>query len=395
MAADPWKLLREGKNYLWALRLSQTRDLTAARIDEIRKMLAAEGIDLETLSVLRALERSLLRAPYPSVQRAVHGDYYFFPIPAFGIEVFFKTMICEPGIEVGMELFPGFVDWTFSHNEIQYCIGGDTRVDILLPDHRQLQRQVRVGDVVAVPLGTNFRTHSSEADGRFGHAHIFLTNTAGSHGEIYYDVGGLLRLQSLGLVAPAPPGALPFTDITARIEIRNWSALLAVRPGRERDLPSWLRNGWEEREATRVLDYTEGTRTVVISSPDREVKDFIEWGRGERRCWVNPLVAEQAAAITDCRFPAGYKALFPYKEAWCVLAGSARVKQSIPPLHSEWVETEVAENDAMVVAGGAHLYVLEASDDFVVRRLAETCAHNGHAAMMEVKLEQDGIPASL
>jgi len=336
MAADLSQLLRDAKSYHWALRFAQTRHLTPEALADIKATLAGAGIDVSMLATLRQLEPSIARAPYPAVQRAGHDDFYFFPIPAFNIEVFFKTMICEPGIEVGMELFPGYVDWQFGHDEIQYCIGGDTRVDMVLPDNREVTRRVRVGDVVAAPVGTNFMTHSSEDGGRFGHAHIFLTNGGGSQGQVYYDVGGMLRLQSLGMMDPAPPGALPFSDITSRIEVKDWSALLAVHPDGERDLPSWLRRGWRRREATRLLDYTEGTKAAVVSSPDRAPNDFIEWGTGTRRCFVNPLIAEQTAAITDCRFPAGYKRLHAYKEVWCVLKGQARIKQSIPPLHGEW-----------------------------------------------------------
>lgn len=392
MAADLFQLLRESKTYLWALRFSETRNLDARKLAEIKATLAGAGLDIATIAALRGLEPSVLRPPYPAVQRAAHDDFYFFPIPAFGIEVFFKTMICEPGLEVGMELFPGYVDWQFGHHEIQYCIGGDTEVEMVAPDNTVLKRRVRVGDVVAAPNGTNFMTHSSEADGKFGHAHVFLTNTGR---DVYYDVGGLLRLQTLGMVDPAPPGALPFSDITARIEVKDWSALLAVPRTRKRDYPTWLRNGWKKREATRLLDYTEGTRTPVVTSPDREQKDYVEWGKGVRRCFVNPLVAEAIAAITDCHFPAGYQRLHPHREVWCVLRGQAKIKQSIPPLHAEWPEFDLAANDVMVAANGAHIHVLEATDDFVVRRLAESCACNGHIDMMERKLGQDKTAKSL
>jgi hypothetical protein len=133
----------------------------------------------------------------------------------------------------------------------------------------------------------------------------------------------------------------------------------------------------------------------VVTSPDRELKDFIEWGTGKRRCLVNPLIAEQTAAITDCHFPAGYKRLHPYKEVWCCLKGQAKIKQSVPPLHAEWVEVELEPNHVMAAANGAHFYVLEATEDFIVRRLAETCAHNGHADMMEIKLEEDKVAGTL
>jgi len=57
--------------------------------------------------------------------------------------------------------------------------------------------------------------------------------------------------------------------------------------------------------------------------------------------------------------------------------------------------SDLAENSVMVAAGGAHINVLEATDDFVVRRLAETCAHNCYALMMERKLESDGVPQNI
>ena len=395
MAADLLKLLLEGKTYHWALRHSQTMDLSPEKIEAVKSTLAAEGIDVATLASLRGLEPSIARSPYPAVQRATYHDTYFFPIPAFEIEIFFKTMICEPGLEVGMELFPSLVDWTFGHDEIQYCIGGDTKFDMVLPNNKEITKQVKVGDVVVWPTGTNYVSHSSEADGKFGHAHIFLTNCGGTRGEVFYDVGGMLKLQSLGMMEPAPPGALPFSDIGDRIEAKDWSKLLEVDKDRERDLPSWLRNGWYQREETRLLDYAEGSKTVIKSSPDREPKDFIEWGKGKRRCLVNPLVAEQTAAVTDCHFPAGYKRLHPHKEVWCVLKGQAKLKQSVPPLHAEWVDFDLQAGNVLVAANGAHFQVLEASDDFVVRRLAETCAHNNHVDMMELKLQQDKTARSL
>ena len=41
-------------------------------------------------------------------------------------------------------------------------------------------------------------------------------------------------------------------------------------------------------------------------------------------------------------------------------------------------------------ANSANVTVSDATDDFVVRRLAETCAHNQHAQMMELRLQEDG-----
>jgi cupin superfamily acireductone dioxygenase involved in methionine salvage len=395
MAANLLKLLSEGKSYLWALRHGQQRGLTEETINGIRETLASEGIDLLTLAALRALEPGMARFAHPSLNTLQFNDFYFFPIPAFDIEVYFKTAICEPGLELGMELFTGKVDWQFSHDEVQYCIGGDTEVDMIYPNNEKNTKNVKKGDVVAVPAGTNFITYSTEEDGRFGHAHMFLWNGGGITGQIYYDVAGMLRLQSLGMVEAAPEGALPFSDISDRIEVKKLSELLTVHPARERDFPTWLRNGWDRREETRALDYAEGTRQVVVSSPDREQDEFIEWGDGPRQCFVNPLVAEQSAAIVDCHFPAGYKKLHPHKEIWSVLRGQAKLTQSIPPLHGEWVDLDIQENDVVVATGGAHIHVLEATDDFVVRRLAESCAHNSHYAMMERKLESDKVSGNI
>lgn len=386
MAGNLMNLLAEGKGYLWALRHCQTDGLTPQKVDEVRSALEKAGIDLAALAALRQLEPGIARGPYPSARKADHTQYYFFPIPAFDIEIFFCVLITELGLELGMELFPGKVDWQFGHREVQYCIGGDTKVDMVFPNNETATRRVRVGDVVAVPSGANFVTHATEEGGKFGHAHIFLANEP----QIYYDVGGLLRLQSLGMVAPPPGGgAFPFSDVTRRIEVKDWSDLLDVHKDRERDLPTWLRNGWKNREATRAVDYAEGTRSAVISSPDRTPDDFIEWGNGVMRCFVNPLVAEHTAGITDCRFPAGYRRIHTHKELWTVLKGQAKIRQSVPPLHSEWVEIDLAPDTVMAAAGGAHIQVLEATKDFVVRRMSESCAHNGHAAMMELKLTVD------
>ena len=202
------------------------------------------------------------------------------------------------------------------------------------------------------------------------------------------------------MIEPAPPGALPFDDITDRIEVKTLSELLKVDKSRDRDLPTWLRNGWNRRFETRALDYIEGSKAVVKSSPDRDLDDFIEWGDNfgkfnQAKCYINPLVAEPTAAITDCHFPGGYKRLHPHKEIWVILQGQAKVKQSVPPLHGEWVDYDLSENDVMVGGNGAHFHILEATGDFVVRRLAESCAHNNHAEMMELKLELDDVPKNL
>jgi hypothetical protein len=391
MAADLTHFLSQGKTYLWALRFSQRMGVTLDAIKEISETLAKDGIDIASLIALRQLEYPMARFPHPTVNKVVFDDFYFFPIPAFDIEIFFKTMICEHGLESGMELFPSKVDWTFGHDEIQYCIGGDTKFEMIFPNYTQRAAHIKVGDVVAWPGGTRYIAHSTEAGGKFGHAHVFLTNIGEQSGQIFYDVGSLLRLQSLGMVSP-PPGqpAFPFSDVGSRIEVKNFSQLLEVHPDRNRDLPTWMRNGWSRREESRALDYLEGTRTTVVSSPDRPVDQFMEWGQGSAKLYVNPVIAEATAAVVDCRFPAGYKRLHTHKELWTVLSGQARIKQSVPPLHSEWVEAELSENFVMVAAGGAHIHVLEATDNFVVRRLAESCAHNCYAAMMERKLQLDG-----
>lgn len=396
MSADLIKLLGEGKSYLWALRHAFQNDPSDDAIETAKSALASLNLDVGVLAAMRQLEYPLARFPYPAATQATFGDFYFFPIPAFDIEIFFKTMICEHGLEMGMELFPSKVDWQFGHDEIQYCIGGDTTVEMIYPNHHTRMAQVRVGDVVAVPNGTNFITHAGEGDGKFGHAHIFLTNVGEQEGQIFYDVGGLLRLQSLGMIAPASgQDRLPFTDIGDRIEVKHFSRLLQVDQNRARDLPTWLCKGWKRRHECRAIDYQEGCRQVVVSSPDREPGDFIEWGRGVRKCYINPLIAERTAAVVDCRFPEGYRRLHAHKELWTVLKGRARLRQSVPPLHGEWVELDVAENSMMVAANGAHIHVMEATDDFVVRRLAETCAHNNTAEMMETKLKLDGVPDNL
>ena len=78
-------------------------------------------------------------------------------------------------------------------------------------------------------------------------------------------------------------------------------------------------------------------------------------------------------------------------EVWAIMRGAATVAQTTPPLHGETIEHEVVMGDLMVVAGGANVAVSDATDDFVVRRLAETCAHNQHAQMMELRLQEDGL----
>ena len=82
--------------------------------------------------------------------------------------------------------------------------------------------------------------------------------------------------------------------------------------------------------------------------------------------------------------------MLPDSEIWTVLRGKASVTQSTPPLHGETIRHDVAMGDLMVAAGGANISIDDAESDFVVRRLAETCAHNRHAQMMELKLLDQG-----
>jgi len=395
VAPDLVRLLADGKTYLWALRQSQ-QELSPDEREALRAEFDEAGIDLAALAALRQLEYPIARFTYPAARRVDHREYLYFPIPAFDIELYFNEVITEHGVELGTELFPGRIEWTFGHREIQYCTGGDTTWTFVNPDGSESVRRIRVGDVGAYPAGTQWICDSSEEGGRFGHAHIFLLNLGESEGQIYYDAPGLLRLQALGILdvpegAPAPE----FVDISERIEVTDWRELVQVCPEGQRDLPTWLRNGWAAREATRALDYAEGTRTIVMSSPDRPPEDYLEWGSGRHRCYVNPLIAEHTAGITDCRFPAGYSRALPKRELWCVLSGQATVRQSIPIFHSEWVEYELSPGWAMAVSGAAHVHVTDATDDFVVRRMAESGADNGHALMMERKLEADGVPANL
>ncbi len=74
-------------------------------------------------------------------------------------------------------------------------------------------------------------------------------------------------------------------------------------------------------------------------------------------------------------------------EVWAVLRGAATIGQTAPPLHGETTKHNVDMGDLLVAAGGANIAV---TDDFVVRRLAESCAHNQHAQMMELRLQEDG-----
>lgn len=380
------QLLAEGKGYLWALRHAHARD---AALDQARAALREAGIDVATLRALRALEPSIAGFPHPTASRPDHR-YIEVPIPP-DMTVYLAPILTERGVECGTELFPERTTWTFAHHETQYCIGGQTPLEAVLPHGATESRHLGTGDVMAIPAGTRVTYHSTEAGDRFGHAHVYLTNLSAGEPRVYYDVAPFLRLQQLGVLDGAD-GLPPLHDgVFDRIEMRDWADLATPRSGGAPQSPSWLRNGWDRREQTRALDYHEGTRSLVVARPDREPDAYLPWGDGESRCWVNPLIAESCAAITDCRLPAGYFRSQPATELWTVLRGSARIHQTLAPLHSEASRADVASQTTLVVPGGSRLRVEEASDDLVVRRLAQSCAVNGHWAMMEAKLAADGL----
>jgi hypothetical protein len=383
MSADLGGLLASGRGYLWATRLAwQDGDSARAALEEA-------GIDVPTLLALKELEPSLARFAHPTARRT-DGRHVLVTVPE-DIPVYFCSILTERGAEMGTELFPGEVVWTFAHRETQYCIGGDTPVEATLPHGDTRSWRTRVGDVVSVPAGTTLHTHSTEEGDAFGHAHIFLSNLGQHEPQTYYDAIAFLRLQQIGALDGEAP---PLESIDDRLEVTDWSQL--VRPtGRESDLPTWLRNGWAAREATRALAYGEGGRTVAVASPDREPADYLPWGEGPHRCYVNPLVAEASSAVTDCRLPAGYARSHPGQELWTTLTGQARLRLTVPPLHAEETSVELAPGVALVVPAGARVLVDDADEDLVVRRMAESCASNGHWAMMEAKLEADGVPAQL
>lgn len=384
--ADLVDLLADGKTYFWALRHAYGQDG-----DGESAALAEAGIDGATLAALRYLEPSIARFPHPVAARADHR-YLEVPIPP-DMHVYLAPILTEHGVEVGTELFPIHTVWTFAHDEIQYCTGGQTPIDAVLPHGAAESKHFGTGDVMAIPGGTRLTFHSSEDGGRRGHAHIYLLNLS-DDARTFYEAVPQLRLLQLGLLE-APDGLPPLHDIAERIEVMDWDELVSPRPGRSEQQPSWLRNGWEAREATRALDYAEGGKSLVISAPDREPEEYLPWGDGEQSCWVNPLVAEASAAITDCRFPAGYFRSQAWTEVWTVLRGQARVTQTLAPLHAESAQAELSSGSTLVVPGGARLTVEDASEDLVIRRLAASCAHNGHWAMMEAKLVADGVAAQL
>lgn len=379
--ADIARLLTEGKTYFWALR--QVYDDPAAA----REALADAGIDVPTLLALKELEPSIARFPHPAVGRP-DSRYLQVPIPPDG-HVYFTPLLTEHGVEMGLELFPVKVTWTFAHRETQIVTGGDVPMDVLLADATTESKTGRPGDVIAIPAGARITYHSSEEGGRFGHAHIFLVNLSDGENRTYYDAVPFLRLQQLELVG-SPEGLPPLHDVHERTEITDWSQLVSPRPARAVQHPTWLRNGWQNREAARALDYHEGTKSVVVNSPDREPADYLPWGVDATSCRVNPIIAETSCAITDCVFPAGYHRSQPATELWTILRGSATIRMTLPPLHGAEVSHEISAGSVAVIPGGARLFVDDASDDLVVRRMAESCAHNGHWRMMEAKLESDG-----
>jgi len=379
--------LAEGRTYLWALRHSHERAQTPERQQEIRELFAKVGVNGSTLAALRELEHPIARYPHASVARPTHDEYLRFEIADF--HVYLNGALCERGLQAGIELFPVNVDWSFCHTEVQYCTGGDTPIEATLPSNRRETKRIRPGDVMVIPKGAHLVYQSSRDDNRYEHAHIFAINVGGMTGEVFYDVFDLTRLQTMGLIAP-DDSPVPFHDIAERIKIKTWSELLHVDPSRESDRPTWLRNGWSRREESRLLNYHEGTDSLVIAAPDRGQGDYLPWGEGQKRCYVNPIVAEANSAICDTHFPAGYRCMLPDSEIWTVLRGKASVTQSTPPLHGETIRHDVAMGDLMVAAGGANISIDDAESDFVVRRLAETCAHNRHAQMMELKLLDQG-----
>ena len=256
---DITKLLTEGKTYFWALR-QVYEDPAAARAT-----LAAAGIDIPTLLALKQLEPSIARFPAP-VSARPDPRYLEVPLPPSG-NVFFSSLVTEHGVEMGLEIFPEKVSWSFAHRETQIVTGGDTPLDILLVDGSTERKVARPGDISAIPAGTRITFNSSEEGGRFAHAHIFLLNLSNGENRTFYDVVSFLKLQQLDILGSSE-GLPPLHEVHHRTEITDWSQLVSPRPGRSVQQPTWLRNGWKNREATRALDYYEGTKSAVVNSPD-------------------------------------------------------------------------------------------------------------------------------
>ena len=345
------KLLADGKTYFWAIRRAQLEDGTP---------LSELGIDDDTLKALRALEHGVARFPHPTVKRA---DHIYFPLALPpDITVYFAPMINEHSIETGTELFPQRITWQFPHTEIQYCTGGQTPMDAQLVHGAAESKVVRTGDVMLIPDNATLTYHSSEENG-YGHAHIFAMNHSNRPNN-FYDGLPRMKLAYRGMAAGTFPEPLQLDQLAQRIEVTDWSQLVSPRAQRSEQLPTWLRNGWAAR------DVDDGVKAA---------------------CRVNPIIAEAEAAITDCVFPSGWAWAPSRTELWTVLRGSAAVWQSLGPIHQETSEAAVSAGSSIVVPGGGRVEVREASDDLVIRRLASTCAHNGHWAMMEAKLVADGV----
>lgn len=381
-AADLTRLLAEGRTYFWALRQVYDDPVRA------RATLAEVGIDVPTLLALKELEPAIARYPAPVVSR-LDGRYLHVPIPP-GSSCWFANLVTERGIESGHEILPYEVTWTFAHREAQTITSGCVPLTAYMLHGESETKQTHPGAVLAMGAGTRLTFHAP-AEGAFPHAHQYMTNLGVGENRTFYDAVSLLKLQQLDVVGSSeglPPLA---DDVHGLTEVTDWSQLVSPRPGRVHQLPSWLRNGWRSREWTRALDYAEGAKRVVVTAPDREPADFLEWGDGVTRCRVNPLIAEASAAITDCVFPPGYHRSQPGNELWTILRGQARLSLTLAPLHAETVVLEVESGCVAVIPGGSRLTVEDASGDLVVRRLAESCAVNAHWRMMEAKLVTDGI----
>lgn len=373
------RLLAEGKNYYWALRQSHEGGADALR---------DAGIDDQVLEALYALQEGVARFPHPAAKDA---DHVYFEVKLPGdVTAYFAPLVTEHSVETGTELFPERVEWVFAHTEVQYCTGGDTLMEARLPHGAEESKSFRPGDVMLIPAATRLIYNSSEAEGRFGHAHIFTMNL-GTRPRTYYDALPKMRLAYRGQTAGAHTRVLQLNEIGPRIEVKDWSQLVTPRANGARQLPSWLRNGWANREVTRALDYAEGTKSLVITAPDRTPDQFIEWGAGPTACRVNPLIAEAEAAITDCVFPSGWADSFGWTELWTVLQGSATAHLTLAPLHAAASEARIQSGSTLVVPSGARIRLEDASGDLVVRRLAATAAQNAHWAMMERKLVADGL----
>lgn len=371
-------LLAEGKDYYWALRQGHEGGAEALR---------EAGIDDETLDALRALQEGILRSPAATAKAA---DHLYFKVTLPGdVTAYFAPLVTEHSVETGTELFPERVVWTFAHTELQYCTGGDTPMTARLVHGAEESKHCRAGDVMLIPENTLLTYDSSEVHG-YGHAHIFTMNLS-TRPRTFYDALPRMRLAYRGLSGGSHTEVLGLAELGSRIEVLDWSQLVSPRATGGRELPTWLRNGWDAREWTRALDYAEGTKSLVVAAPDREPDDYLEWGHGSSLCQVNPVISEAEAAVTDCVFPSGWTASPVWTELWTVLRGTAVVRQTLAPLHAAATEAQIASGVTLVVPGGARVTVEDASDDLVVRRLAGSCAHNGHWAMMEAKLVADGI----